>query len=116
MASLLFPTDYPTHFRLKPELHHVCTPKGIEVTGSHEYCFIHHMSINCGHGKVQVDGDPTRFFVPPYVGQHGWIGIYLDIGADLDRDHVIDLIEESYRMTAPKRLVKAMDEGLEALS
>jgi hypothetical protein len=57
VASLIFPTDYPTHFRLKPELHHVCTPRGIEVTGSHEYCFVHHMSINCGHGKVQVEGD-----------------------------------------------------------
>jgi len=57
VSSLIFPTDYPTHFRLKPELHHVCTPRGIEVTGSHEYCFIHHMAINCGHGKVQVDGD-----------------------------------------------------------
>src|SRR5688572_5383676 len=57
VASLIFPTDYPTHFRLKPELHHVCTPRGLEVTGSHEYCFIHHMSINCGHGKVQVEGD-----------------------------------------------------------
>jgi hypothetical protein len=58
VASLIFPSDYPTHFRLKPELHHVCTPLGYEVTGSHEYCFIHHMSISCGHGKVQVDGDP----------------------------------------------------------
>ena len=57
VASFIFSTDYPTHFRLKPELHHVCTPRGLEVTGSHEYCFIHHMSINCGHGKVQVDGD-----------------------------------------------------------
>ncbi|MGH7958137.1 MAG: DUF6807 family protein [Opitutaceae bacterium] len=57
VASLIFPTDYPTHFRLKPELHHVCTPSGVAVTGSHEYCFIHHQSIMCGHGKVQADGD-----------------------------------------------------------
>ncbi len=57
VASLIFPTDYPTHFRLKPELHQVCTPAGVPVTGSHEYCFIHHQSIMCGHGKVQVDGD-----------------------------------------------------------
>lgn len=57
VASLIFPTDYPTHFRLKPELHQVCTPKGIPVTGSHEFSFIHHQSIMCGHGKVQVDGD-----------------------------------------------------------
>lgn len=57
VASLIFPTDYPTHFRLKPELHHFCTPSGVAVTGSHEYCFIHHQSIMCGHGKVQIDGD-----------------------------------------------------------
>lgn len=56
ITSLIFPTDYPTHFRLKPELHPVCTPRGIPVTGSHEYCFIHHQSISCGHGKVLVDG------------------------------------------------------------
>lgn len=57
VAVLLLPTDYPTHFRLKPELHHVCTPEGIPVTGSHEHCFIHHQSIMCGHGRVQVEGD-----------------------------------------------------------
>lgn len=58
VAALIFPTDYPTHFRLKPELFQVCTPSGVPVTGSHEYCFIHHQSIMCGHGKVQMDGDP----------------------------------------------------------
>ncbi len=57
VAALLFPTDYPTHFRLKPELHQVCTPSGLPVTGSHEHVFIHHQSIMCGHGRVQVEGD-----------------------------------------------------------
>jgi len=56
ITALIFPTDYPTHFRLKPELFPVCTPRGIPVTGSHEYCFIHHQSISCGHGKVRVEG------------------------------------------------------------
>jgi hypothetical protein len=57
VAALVFPTDYPTHFRLKPELQHVCTPCGVPVTGSHEFSFIHHQSIMCGHGRVQVEGD-----------------------------------------------------------
>ena len=30
-----------------------------------------------------VDLDPDRFFVPPYVGPKGWIGIHLD-GRSLD--------------------------------
>jgi hypothetical protein len=53
ITALLFPTDYPTHFRLKPELFPFCTPKGMPVTGSHEYCFIHHQSLMAGHGKVK---------------------------------------------------------------
>ena len=42
---------------LKPELLPVCTPRGLPVTSSHQYCFIHHQSIMCGHGKVRGDGD-----------------------------------------------------------
>jgi len=53
ITALLFPTDYPTHFRLKPELFPFCTPSGMPVTGSHEYCFIHHQSLMAGHGKVK---------------------------------------------------------------
>ncbi|HEX2907562.1 MAG TPA: hypothetical protein VHO69_11910 [Phototrophicaceae bacterium] len=47
--------------------------------------------------------DPEHFFVPPYVGHHGWIGLWLDV--EVDWEHIADLIETSYRMTAPKRLV-----------
>lgn len=53
-----------------------------------------------------VGNDPGRFFVPPYVGSKGWIGAYLDV--EQDWDELADLIEESYRMTAPKKLVAAL--------
>jgi hypothetical protein len=36
-------------------------------------------------------------------GGKGWIGAYLDV--DQDWEELADLIDESYRMTAPKRLV-----------
>ena len=51
--------------------------------------------------------DAARFFRPPYVGQHGWVGIRLD--GDVDWDELADLVEESYRSTAPKRLVAQLD-------
>jgi predicted DNA-binding protein (MmcQ/YjbR family) len=54
-----------------------------------------------------VDTAPTRFYVPPYVGPKGWIGIYL--GDETDWDELADLVEESYRMTAPKRLAAQLD-------
>ena len=56
MTALIFSTDYPTHFRLKPELYPVCTPAGVPVTDSHQYCFIHHQSIMTGHGSVKLAG------------------------------------------------------------
>ena len=60
-----------------------------------------------GVQELLVAHDETRFFRPPYVGQHGWIGIRLD-GAP-DWDELADLVEESYRMTAPKRLLAQLD-------
>ena len=54
-----------------------------------------------------TQSDPTRFFRPPYVGQHGWIGIWLD--GEVDWDELDAFVEGSYRMTAPKRLAASID-------
>jgi hypothetical protein len=56
-----------------------------------------------GMQQMLVEADPDRFFVPPYVGHRGWVGVWLDV--ELDWDEVEELVDESYRMTAPKRLV-----------
>ena len=56
-----------------------------------------------GAQDVLVDGDPERFFVPPYVGHNGWVGVRLDRPPDWDV--VAALVIDSYRMTAPKRLL-----------
>jgi predicted DNA-binding protein (MmcQ/YjbR family) len=52
--------------------------------------------------QLVVGSDPKRFFVPPYVGSKGWIGAYLDV--EQDWEELAELIEESYRLTAPKKL------------
>ena len=59
-----------------------------------------------GVQAILVQSNPERFFVPPYVGHHGWVGIRLDV--EIDWDEVADLVEESYRITAPKRLSKLL--------
>lgn len=51
--------------------------------------------------------DPERFFRPPYVGHRGWLGIYLDV--PLDESELAELIEDAYRMVAPRRLLNALD-------
>ena len=60
-----------------------------------------------GAQEVVVASDPKRFFVPPFVGHNGWIGAYLDVPQDWDE--LADFVEESYRMTAPKTLVRRLD-------
>jgi predicted DNA-binding protein (MmcQ/YjbR family) len=55
-----------------------------------------------------VATEPNRYFVPPYVGHHGWVGVCLD--AEVDWAEVSDLVKESYRMTAPKRLLALIGE------
>ena len=60
-----------------------------------------------GAQQALAGSNPERFFVPPYVGCHGWIGHWLDV--EIDWEEVADLVEESYRMTAPKRLSARLD-------
>ena len=56
-----------------------------------------------------VSRDPERFFVPPYVGGRGWIGVYLDV--DQDWRDVEDIVEDAYRTVAPATLRARLDGG-----
>ena len=54
-----------------------------------------------------VGADPARFFVPPYVGHRGWLGVYLDV--PVDWMEIADIVETAYRMIAPSRLITELD-------
>lgn len=53
--------------------------------------------------------DAETFFVPPYMGPSGWIGVRLDRGADWEM--VASLLEDGYRMVAPKRALRRLDQA-----
>ena len=57
----------------------------------------------------QVDEEPERFFVPPYVGHRGWLGVRLD--RDPDWDEVAGICADAYRQAAPKTLAARLDAG-----
>jgi hypothetical protein len=57
-----------------------------------------------GMQKMLVEADPERFFVPPYVGHRGWLGVRLDRG--LHWDELIGIAEDAYAEVAPTRLVE----------
>jgi hypothetical protein len=54
-----------------------------------------------------VDEEPGRFFVPPYVGGRGWLGVRLDV--DPDWEEMAGIVEDAYRVVAPRRLVEGLD-------
>jgi hypothetical protein len=62
-----------------------------------------------GQQDTLVEQDPDTFWVPAFVGRHGWIGIRLDL-EEPDWEAVEDFVRQAWLMTAPKRL-RAASEG-----
>lgn len=56
-----------------------------------------------GLQEMLVSAEPERYYVPKYVGHKGWIGIYMNDAVDWK--FAAELLADSYRMTAPKRLL-----------
>jgi hypothetical protein len=50
-----------------------------------------------------VEAAPEHYFVPPYVGHRGWIGVRLD--RDLGWEEIAGVIEDAYVTVAPKALI-----------
>ncbi len=61
-----------------------------------------------GAQQALVEAAPQRFFVPPYVGGRGWVGVYLDV-AGVDWGEISELVEDAYRMVAPRTLLAQLD-------
>jgi len=69
------------------------------------------VGINCkvlpGDNTALISADPTRFYMPAYIGSKGWVGLRLDVG-EIDWEEVQELVTHSYRLVAPKRLAAAV--------
>ncbi len=55
-----------------------------------------------------LDVDPDLYYSPKFYGASGWIAVRLDTG-DTDWEHISDWLAKSWRVVAPKRLVKLQD-------
>ena len=58
-----------------------------------------------GMQRMLVDADAERFFVPPYVGHRGWLGLRLDRGVHWDE--LTGIVEDAYAAVASAKLVEA---------
>lgn len=54
-----------------------------------------------GVQEMLVEAAPEKFFIPPYQGPFGWIGVHLN---RCDEDEIASHVQQAYRMVAPKKL------------
>lgn len=53
-----------------------------------------------------VKSEPRHFFVPPYVGPRGWLGVHLNKGLSWQR--VATLVRQAYEKVAPPKLADSI--------
>jgi predicted DNA-binding protein (MmcQ/YjbR family) len=59
-----------------------------------------------GMQDAYVREEPKHFFVPPYVGPGGWLGVRLDLGLAWKR--VAPIVRAAYERVAPARLTRQL--------
>ncbi len=57
---------------------------------------------------LEQDG---RFYFPAYMGPSGWLGLDFTAKKKIDWGEVRELVDSSFRMTAPKKLIKQLDQA-----
>jgi predicted DNA-binding protein (MmcQ/YjbR family) len=80
-------------YRIADKIFALARPRGGEMA---LWC-----KVPAGSQAVLIGADAQRFFVPPYFGPKGWVGVVLD--RSVDWNEVAALVERSYRLVAPKR-------------
>jgi hypothetical protein len=58
-----------------------------------------------------VAAEPKHFFIPPYVGPRGWLGVNLDKG--ISWKAVARLVRDAYEKVAPPKLVKSLGKTIQ---
>jgi predicted DNA-binding protein (MmcQ/YjbR family) len=63
-----------------------------------------------GAQEIHTRGEPKHFFIPPYVGPKGWLGVNLDKGLSWKR--IAMLVREAYEKVAPPKLSATIGDTL----
>src|ERR1700686_2751226 len=60
--------------------------------------------------EILVGSDPKRFFVPPYMGKQGWVGVPIDYKVQWDQ--LAAILNDGCLMSAPKKARSGTRGGL----
>ncbi len=92
-----------------------CAPKmfamygGNMKTDGEMLAFPHSLLVKVDDSERRSLEQDDRFFFPAYMGPFGWMGLDLT-AAKVDWDEVVELLDASFRLVAPKKLIRKLDE------
>jgi predicted DNA-binding protein (MmcQ/YjbR family) len=92
-----------------------CAPKMFAMYGGNRksagdmVAFPHALLVKVDDSDRRSLEQDDRFFFPAYMGPSGWMGLDLT-AAKVDWDEVAELLDASFRLVAPKKLIKQLDE------
>lgn len=92
-----------------------CAPKmfamygGNMKTDGEMVAFPHSLLVKVDDSDRRSLEQDSRFYFPAYMGPSGWMGLDLT-AAKVDWDEVAELLDASFRLVAPKKLIKRLDE------
>ncbi|CAN7354548.1 MmcQ/YjbR family DNA-binding protein [Mycolicibacterium frederiksbergense] len=92
-----------------------CAPKmfamygGTMKTAGEMLAFPHSLLVKVDDSDRRSLEQDDRFFFPAYMGPFGWMGLDLT-AAKVDWDEVVELLDASFRLVAPKKLIRKLDE------
>lgn len=71
--------------------------------------FPHSLLVKVDETDRRALAQDTRFFFPAYLGPAGWLGLDFT-AAKIDWAEVTELVDASYRLVAPKKLLNQLDD------
>lgn len=92
-----------------------CAPKMFAMYGGSRksdgemVTFPHSVLVKVDESDRAALEQDSRFYLPAYMGPFGWMGLDLT-AAQVDWDEVAELVDASFRLVAPKKLIKQLDE------
>lgn len=63
-----------------------------------------------GDNELLIAANSRKFYMPAYIGPRGWVGLRLD-RPTVDWSEVKELVHGSYMQTAPRKLLKLVEEA-----
>lgn len=86
-------------FRVKNKLFAMYASAGTHHSPNHPSVWVKSTPIN---QQFMVHDKPKRYFMPPYVGTSGWVGVRLD--GRVNWKELEDVLRDAYDLIAPKRI------------